>query len=64
VAVGNEVQGAGFDIGEPGFPEGQSLLTGMIQGLRSNGMGFAQAQNALDSSEMTQGMVATEKLLD
>ena len=64
VAVGNEVKGTGFDIGEPGFPEGQSLLASMVQCLGSNGMGFAQAQNALDSSEMTQGMVATEELCD
>ena len=64
VAVGNEVQGAGFHIGEPGFPEGQSLLASMVQRLRSNGMGFAQAQDALDSSEVTQGMVATEEFCD
>ena len=55
--MGNEVQGAGFDIGEPGFSEGQRLVTGMVQCLGSNGMGFAQAQDALDSSEVTQGMV-------
>ncbi len=64
VAVGNEVKGAGFDIGEPGFPEGQRLLASMVQCLGSNGMGFAQAQDALDSSEVTQGMVATEEFFD
>ena len=64
LAVCNKVKGAGFDVGEPGLSEGQSLLASMVQCLRSNGMGFAQAQDALDSSEVTQGMVATEEFCD
>ena len=53
VAVGNEVKGAGFDVGEPGFSKGQRLPASMIQRLRRDGMGFPQPQYTLDSSEMS-----------
>ena len=50
LAMGDEVKGTVFDVGEALFFEGHRPLAGMIQGLGGDGIAFSEPQDSLDPS--------------